>query len=61
MGYFDHLFYLEGAKTVYEQFVNEFNTPKNSKFAKISSLNFMFKKPYLSQYLMNSNKEGLKI
>ena len=32
--------------------------PKSSKLAKISSLNFMFKKPYLSQYLMDSNKEG---
>ena len=32
-----------------------------STLAKISSLKFMFKKPYLSQYLMDSNKEGLKI
>ena len=45
----------------YEQFVDKFNTPKNSKLAKISSLKFMFKKSYLSQYLMDSNKEGLKI
>ena len=27
----------------------------------LSSLKFVFKKPYLSQYLMDSNKQGLKI
>ena len=42
-------------------FFDKFDTPKNSKLAKISSLKFMFKKPYLSQYLMDSNKWGLKI
>ena len=35
--------------------------PPKVKVGEISSLNFMFKKPYLSQYLMDSNKEGLKI
>ena len=30
-----------------EQFVDKFDTPKNSKLAKISSLKFKFKKPYL--------------
>ena len=44
-----------------EQFVDTFDTPKNSKLDKISSLNFMCKKSYLSQYLMDSNKEELKI
>ena len=39
----------------------KFDTSKNSMLAKISGLKFMFKKPYLSQYLMDFNKCGLKI
>ena len=40
----------------YEQFVDKFDIPQNSKLTKISSLKFMFKKLYLSQYLIDSNK-----
>ena len=29
-----------------EHFVDKFDTPKNSKLAKISGLKYMFKKPY---------------
>ena len=32
---------------MYEQFVDKFDTPKNSKLTKISGLKFMLKKPYL--------------
>ena len=39
-----------------EQFVDKFDTPKSSKLVKISSLKFMFQKPYLSQYLIDPNK-----
>ena len=45
----------------YEQFVNKFDTHRNSKLAKISILKFMFKMAYLYQYLMASNKSGLVI
>ena len=45
----------------YEWFVEKFDTPKNSKLAKISSLKFMFKKAYLSFYLIDSKKSELKI
>ena len=41
----------------YEQFIDISDTPKNSKLA---TLKFMFKKPYLSQYLMVSNKQCSK-
>ena len=34
-------------------FVDKYYTPKNSKLAKISSLKFMLKKSYLSQYFMH--------
>ena len=37
-------------------FVEKLDTAKNSKLAEISSLKFTFKEPYLSQYLMGSNK-----
>ena len=43
------------------QFVDKFDTPKNSNLAKIFSLKFTFKKLYLSQSLMDFNKRGLKI
>ena len=43
------------------QFVDKFDTPKNSKLAKISSSKFMFKMPYLSEYLMDFNKWMFKI
>ena len=41
--------------------LTKFDTPKNSKLAKISSLKFMFKKAYLSFYLIDSKKSELKI
>ena len=44
-----------------QQYVDKSDTPKNSKLAKISSLQIMFKKPYLSQYFMDSSNWGLKI
>ena len=34
--------------------------PKIRSRPKISNLKFMFKKPYLSQYLMDSNKIGVQ-
>ena len=40
----------------YEEFVDKFDTPINSKLTKISSLKFMFEKSYLTQYMMDSNK-----
>ena len=45
---------------MYEQFLDKFDTPENSKLAKIASLKFMFKKPHPSQYLMDSNNVDLK-
>ena len=41
--------------------VDIFDTPTNSKLAKISSLKFMFKKPYLSQYWMDFTNEGSEL
>ena len=40
----------------YPQFVGKFDTPKNLKLAKVYSLKFMYKWPYLYQYLTDSNK-----
>ena len=40
MRFFEHEFKLE--------IIDKFDTPQNSKLAKIFSLKFMFKKPYLS-------------
>ena len=37
-------------------FLTNFDTLKNSKLAKQSSLKFTLKKPYLSQYLIDSAK-----
>ena len=37
-----------------------FDNPKNSKLEKISSFKFMFKEPYISQYLIVSTNESSK-
>ena len=37
--------------------VYKFDTPKNSKLFKISSLKIMFKEPYFSQYFMDSSSK----
>ena len=44
-----------------EKFFDRFDTPKNSKLVKISSLKFTLKKSYLSLDLMDFSKWGLKI
>ena len=35
--------------------------PKNLKLSKFSGLKFMFIKPYLSHYVMDSTDEGSKV
>ena len=40
--------------------LTNFDSPKNSKLEKISSFKFMFKEPYISQYLIVSTNESSK-
>ena len=40
--------------------MDKFDTPKNTKLARISSLKFILKKPRLSQYSMDATNKGSK-